>query len=289
MDGPGWLLLRALMRGLNLAGSFTNFGTMFLAAILCSPPFPAGLRKLAWASLGLALLAGAVWFLLQTGDFASAQNLRDVLSAIPIVAWDTRFGAILLGRGAALLIAMLLFQCGRNRLAVLAGFGAVVAESWLGHGGAMSGPVGYLLLITSIAHLAAAAAWLGALPALVLAIECLPAESGVAMVRKFSKVGMVCVATLILTAAIQYAVLIGHPAALSNTAYGLTASLKILLLLALIALAVRNRVLTPLLPGSKAALLRGIRVEIALGLLVLLAAALILQLEPPAMAGMAAS
>jgi putative copper resistance protein D len=288
MDGPAWILLRALARGLNIAGSFTNFGTMFLAAALCSPPFPTGLKKLAWASLAVALLSGAVWFLLQTGDFASAQNLHDVLFAIPIVAGDTRFGAILLGRAAALCLATLLFQAGFRRLAALAGFSAVLAEAWLGHGGAMSGPVGWMLLITSFAHLTSAAAWLGALPALVLVVECLPAEAGATLLRKFSTVGVVCVATLIVTATIQYRVLIGGVGALFTSAYGLTASLKILLLLVLIALAARNRlVLTPALPASKASLLRSIRWEIAFGLLVLLAAALILQLEPPAMAAMA--
>src|SRR5271168_4447967 len=105
MDGPAWLLLRGVLRGLHIAGSFSAFGTMFLSAtFLWRQPVP-NLKPLAWASLGLALLAGAGWFLLQTADFASAQNLSDILSAIPIVAQDTRFGILLLSRCAALILA----------------------------------------------------------------------------------------------------------------------------------------------------------------------------------------
>jgi putative copper resistance protein D len=85
-------------------------------------------------------------------------------------------------------------------------------------------------------------------------------------------------------------VLIGRPASLFTSAYGLTALAKILGLTALIALAARNRTrLVPTLPASRARLLRSVRHEIMLGLLILLAAGLILQLEPPTMAAMAAS
>ena len=128
------------------------------------------------ASLGLALLAGLGWFLLQTADFASAQNVGDILAAIPIVAQDTRFGGILLGRSAALILATCCFQAGWPRIATLIAFSTVIAESWLGHGGAMSGTIGILLLIISIAHLSAAASWLGTLPALRPAIKRGPAN-----------------------------------------------------------------------------------------------------------------
>ena len=55
---------------------------------------PAGLKPLAWGCLGLALVAGGGWFLLQTADFASEQSFGDVIGAIPIVAQDTRFGIL---------------------------------------------------------------------------------------------------------------------------------------------------------------------------------------------------
>ena len=230
------------------------------------------------------------WFLLQTADFSSAQNFGDVLAAIPIVAQDTRFGGVLLGRCAALILATSCFQAGWPRFAAPIAACTVVAESWLGHGGAMAGTIGTILFITSIAHLAAAATWLGTLPALRLAIKRLPPETAQNLAQNYSPIGIACVATLIITATVQYYFLIGRPAALVTSAYGLTASLKILLLLGLIALATLNRTrFTPALPKTRPQLLRSINVEITLGLLTLLAAGLILQLEPPAMALMAGS
>ncbi len=288
MDGPAWLVLRGLCRGLHLAGYFSAFGTMFLAATLLRGKRVQGLRRVAWSSFALALIAGAGWFLLQTAYFATAQSWADIVNAIPTVAEYTRFGALLLGRMVALLLAAALFHRGWPRLAALLGLGGVLAESWLGHGAAMGGGVGALLLAVSLAHVVAAAIWLGALPGLYLALKTLPEDAAASLARAFSPMGMVCVAALLVTAFVQYWVLIGAPGALVTTAYGAVALAKMLLLAALIALAVLNRTrFTPRLPASRGALLRGIGSEIALGLVVLMAAGLLLQFGPPAMAGMA--
>lgn len=288
MHGTMLSVLLGGARGLHIAGAFCVFGTLFLSATLLAGQNPPGLKRLAWASLGLALVAGIGWFLLQTADFASAQNFAAVLTAIPIVAQDTRFGAVLLGRCAALILATGCFQAGWRRLAALIAAATVIAEAFLGHGAAMGGSVGTVLFITSIAHVAAAAAWLGTLPALWLALKRLPPEEAQSLAQNYSPLGIACVAILIVTATVQYYFLVGSPAALITSAYGLTASVKILLLLSLIALAVLNRIrFTPALPLTRPQLLRSINAEIALGLLAFLAAGLILQLEPPAMAMMA--
>jgi copper resistance protein D len=87
---------------------------------------------------------------------------------------------------------------------------------------------------------------------------------------------------------VQFVLLIGGVGALFASAYGALAFAKILALAVLIGLAARNKLnLTPRLPGSRAALCRAVMLEMTLGLTVLLAAGLLLQLEPPAMAGMA--
>jgi len=284
MDSLAWMLLRGAFRGASVAGAFCGFGTMFLAATLLRRHDLRGLRAIAWVSLSLALGAGLGWFLLQTADFASAQSLSDVIGAIPIVAQDTRFGNLLLARSAALILATMLFQAKLVRPAMLIAAGAVIAESWLGHGGAMADVTGHILLAVSIAHLFAGAAWLGALPALRLAIKTLPEPDARRLGQDFSPLGIACVVTLLATATIQYILLIGRPAALFTTAYGLTASAKILLLIGLITLAARNRqVLVPGLPAARSALLRSIDVEIMVGLAVLIAAGVILQFEPPGM------
>lgn len=285
MDDTTQLMLRGLCRGLHLAGYFTSFGAIFLPAILWRRGTVQGLKPLAWVGLGLALLAGVAWLLLQAAYFASAQDFADVTTAIPAVLQYTRFGNLLLGRMAVLLLAVLLFQANLPRLAALLAFGGVVAQAWLGHGGAMTGPVGDVLLTTAILHLAAAALWLGTLPALLVAVAKLP--DATALVRRYSPFGMGCVAALLLTALVQYQVLIGHPAALLNSGYGGLALAKTVMLALLIVVAARNKLrLAPSLPTSHTALLRAISVEIALGLLVLVAAGTLLQLAPPAMANM---
>lgn len=284
MDGSSWLVLRGIARGLHLAGYFCAFGAMFLPVALLRGEAVRGLKHLAWAGFALALLAGAGWFLLQAADFSSAQHFSDLVSAAPIVVQYTRFGGVLLGRMVALLLAMLLFQFNLPRPAALLAFAGVLAESWLGHGGAMTGWEGDVLLCASIPHLAAAALWLGTLPALYLAVTQLPDSAP--LLRRYSPLGIGCVGALLLTALVQYLLLIVSPVAFFTSAYGALALGKILLLGGLIALAACNRAsLIPALPASRPVLLRAIGAEIALGLLVLAAAGLLLQLEPPAMAG----
>jgi len=285
MDEATLLLLRGACRGLHLAGYFGAFGAIFLSAALLRGAAVNGMKRLAWAGFGLALLAGAAWFLLQSAYFASAQSFADIMAVVPTVALYTFFGRLLLARLAALLLAVLLFQCNQPRPALLLSFGGVVAEAWLGHGGAMTGAEGDVLLGTSILHLAAAALWLGTLPALLVAIAVVQEPAPLA--RRYSPLGIGCVAVLLLTALIQFILLIARPAALVNSGYGAVALSKILLLGGLVILAARNRLrLVPALPAARPALLRAIGAEILLGLLVLTAAGILLQLEPPAMAGM---
>ena len=93
--------------------------------------------------------------------------------------------------------------------------------------------------------------------------------------------------TLLVTGLIEYLFLIDRLGALVSTAYGATALVKIICFMLLLALAAMNRNwLTPRLPATRRHLLHSIGAEVLLGLVVLIAAGLILQLTPPAMAGM---
>jgi len=153
----------------------------------------------------------------------------------------------------------------------------------------MIGRVGDLLLIASIVHLASGGAWLGSLPALRLALKHLPIAQAARAAQKFSPIGIACVLGITLSAAVQFICLVCRPASLFNNGYGLIVCAKILLLLALIALAVANRTrLTPALAtGAEPArtqLVRNLATEIVLGLVILLAAGFLLQLTPPTMA-----
>lgn len=282
MGDSAWLVLRGLCRGLHLAGYFGAFGTAFFAALF--GPLP-GLKRLAWAGFVLALAGGAAWFWLQTAYFASANAPASVFAALPLVAGYTRFGWLTLARMGVLLLAMLCAQAGRWRVAaLLAGLG-VLAQSWLGHGAAMGGPEGNALLAFSLLHIGAAACWLGTLPALALGIA--RSDTPQALAQAYSRLGLICVALILASAFLQYWLLIGHLSAVLTTGYGAAALLKTVLFAALLALAARNRFrLTPTLPASRKALRHAIAWEIALGLILLAAAGVLMQLPPPAMAGM---
>ena len=285
MDSPVWMLIRGLCRGLHLAGYFGAFGTALFGAVLAQGQVK-GLRRLAWAGFAVALIGGAGWFWLQSADFASAGDPATVLSALPLVAGYTRFGWLTLARMGLLLLALLCAQGRRWKLAsVLSGIG-VLAQSWLGHGAAMGGVEGDALFGASLLHVGSAAVWLGTLPALALGLRASPEPF--ALAQRYSRLGMVCVAALLVTAFLQYLLLIGRVSAFFTTGYGAAALVKLVLFAGLIGLAARNRYrLMPSLPASRGALLRAIAIEAGLGMLVLLAAGVLMQLAPPAMAAMA--
>lgn len=276
------IFLLGCARGLHLAGFFTAFGTILFTAWLGPAP---GMRRLAWAGGAVALGAGAVWFLAQTADFAAPRSWAAEAAALPVVAARTRFGFLLPARLAALALALVLYQCGFSRAALLPAGAGALAEAWLGHGAAMLGSTeGDVLFAGALIHIGAAACWLGTLPALWLALGRLPGTAAAPIARRYSRLGMGCVAALLLTALLYYLLLIGGIAPLFTTAYGLTALAKLVLLGLLIALAARNKHrLTPALPATGAALRRAVAWECALGLAVLLAAGLLMQQAPPAM------
>ncbi len=289
-------VIRGVARGLHMAGCFSLFGTCLAVAVVL-PPVEAGtlrrgLDRLAWGSFALLLLGGAAWFALQTADMAGAETWADMRAAVPVVAAGTRFGALLIGRMAVLAVAMLLFRLRLAKPAAILAGGAVMAEAWLGHGGAMTGAVGDMLLASLIVHLASGGAWLGALPALRLGLRYLPVADAAGAAARFSPIGLGCVLGLTGSAALQFLFLIGGPAALFDNAYGLVAAVKTGLFLLLIGLAAVNRYrFTPGLAGGDEDagtwLRRSVGFEIAVGVVVVLAAGFLLQLTPPSMAGMA--
>jgi putative copper export protein/mono/diheme cytochrome c family protein len=129
-------------------------------------------------------------------------------------------------------------------------------------------------------HLLAAGAWLGGLLPLYLALR---EDDPGSVARRFSWLGVVCVATLGATALVLANALAGGLPGLVGTAYGWVLLTKIGLFLGMLALAARNRfVLTPRLAGAPRALDRSVAVEIGLGVVLVGAAALLASLPPGA-------
>lgn len=287
----------ALVRGLSVAACLSVLGAVvFRLAML--PPALASLeataaaeedrrwRRLMWGSVALALLTGAVWLVAESGLIAGAAGLGDILAALPLVIGHTRFGQALVAR-LVLLALVPVFAATPVRgprlaiAAVLAG-GAAGLQAAFGHAAAMGGA---WLTLSTTCHVLAAGVWLGQLLPLWLFLADAPPAAASLVLRRFSPLGVACVAVLAVTAAAQGWELVGGVAGLFGTAYGWTALAKLSLFIALSILATVNRfVLMPKLERdgrtARQSLVLTIFVETVLGLLVILAAGMLTSLPP---------
>jgi putative copper resistance protein D len=163
----------------------------------------------------------------------------------------------------------------------------------VGHAAGGGGWIGIGHQVNQSAHLLAAGLWLGGLLPLgwLLGRARRVRDDGfVALARQalppFSQMGYAAVAAIAVTGAINTVLLVGGFAALFETAYGRLLSLKILLYLAMVAIALCNRFrLMPRLAarqtGTEGALYRSVVIEQAIGLAILAVISLLGTWPPP--------
>ncbi|MDR3664600.1 MAG: CopD family protein, partial [Mycobacterium sp.] len=148
-----------------------------------------------------------------------------------------------------------------------------LAISVAASGHAAAGPDPWLATAVTTAHLLAMAVWLGGLCVLVLIV--LPARRGDELPR-WSQVAFGCIAILVLTGEYQAWRQVSPIESLWSTGYGMTLCAKVFLVALMLGAAyLGRRRLTP------ERLRRSVPVEVALGMLVLLATT-VLTGEPPA-------
>ena len=241
---------------------------------------------LVWAGLAATSISGIVWFL-ATAATISGLPYRETMTAdvLPVVLTETQFGLVAEIRFAlALVLAACLAYDRSTRtrwLALAAGLGLMAAIAWTGHGGSDIGVAGLLHAAADVLHLVASAAWIGGLVPLALLLAELQRNSDGAgdaivqrLVQRFSVLGVISVATLLVTGIINAWALVGSFDALAATDYGRILMLKIVLFAMMVGVAAINRFwLTPRLAlpaGSPMDALREITrnsmIELALGL-----------------------
>jgi putative copper resistance protein D len=210
-------------------------------------------------------------------------------SVLLTVLDETQFGLVLEIRAA---LAMVLVVClvgdrfaQANWLAVAVSLGLSAAIAWTGHAGSTLGELGDLHLTADALHLIAAAAWIGGLVPLALLLAAVQRHRGIegaslALVaaRRFSILGIVSVATLLVTGIVNASILVGSLHALIASQYGQLLMFKLVVFAAMLVFAAMNRFwLTPRLLTSSAnelrlevlrQLTRNSTIEIALGLLI---------------------
>lgn len=286
-----------LARFIHFAATLAVAGTIWFALMVpakAAPKLASQLRQLAWAALSLAILSGTAWLVLVAADILDTPVLDAVLKGA--VVTETRFGQVTAARLFIALVLMLLALWPRTRpvQAVLA-LALVTLPAVTGHAGAAPGPAGTWVMAADMTHLAAAAAWLGALPAFAILMRGSGYAAEAVVVpatRRFSHLAVLCVAVLVLSGLINSWYMLNSPSDLLTTDYGRLLSLKVILFATMLAIAAANRFrLTPKLPagGARSALARNTLIETTLGLGVIAAVAVLGTLPPAGHAHTAAA
>ena len=265
-------------------------------------------RRLLMASAAAVLAACVLGFLAQTVVLAGSMQEALQPDALNAAATGMRFGQSSIVRAAtaglfAVVFALIKPGRGALRLAALAGLVICASFAWMGHGAATSGAARLLHTASDILHTLAAGVWIGALVVfLILLIAKTPhAPDGPrtlhAALHGFSGIGSGLVAMLVATGLINSWFVVGLAGLpkLLTTPYGQLLTLKLVIFVAMLALAAANRFhLTPRLgqalaggsptPLAIAALRRSLAWETGLSIAVLGLVAWFGTLAPPSAA-----
>jgi putative copper resistance protein D len=301
-------------RAVHFAAIATVTGTLVSRAVVANPalrsqeavakPFRTQSLRLAWISLAVGVISGVTWVLLLTmslsgeslGEAVMSGAVRDVLNLTQF-GWVSQIRLVL----AIVLAICLTFERSAlwRWLALAAAVGLVASIAWTGHAASTPHELGYVHLAADALHVLAASAWIGGLVSLVLllaAISRLPPLPGAVLAqdvaRRFSTLGMLSVATLVLSGIVNAWILVGSFRALLVTEYGKILILKLVIFVFMLAFAAVNRLwLTPRLALPAATmrqsdtlrqLARNSTIEIALGLAIFAVVGLLGTLHPAA-------
>jgi putative copper resistance protein D len=205
-------------------------------------------RRLARVSFWLtavALLSGVSWLLLITASMAGAWDAAFDPSTLGLVLSNTFFGQVwsahLLLNGV--LMALLLSPW-RSNVPLRIGLASLLLATLapVGHGAMLDGLNGQLLILNQIIHLTCVGIWLGGLMLLVMILRHPDSHSLSAVLRRFSGVGYLLVAGLVITGLINIRVLTGAlwPTPLLS-GFALILLIKVLLVAVMLGLALFNR------------------------------------------------
>ena len=292
------------VRAVHFAATATAAGALVFRAVTdpvlqgagkIKPASDARIRWLVWSSVAIAFASGVLWLLLQT---SSMSGEAVTLSEISTVLNETQFGFVSLVRLGLAVVLVICLAVDRWQPARWLALGCaaclVAAVAWTGHAASTPFALGYLHVLADALHLLGAAAWIGGLMALALLLHLLAGDSASArpalqldVVRRFSCLGIVSVATLVLSGIINSWILVGSFRALVSTDYGRLLMLKIGVFLVMVSLAAINRLwLTPRLAAAEDKSLHALRrntvAEIVLGLLIFAIVGLLGTLHPAA-------
>jgi putative copper resistance protein D len=260
--------------------------------------FDGWFRRVALASAILALLAGVALLLCQSAAMAGAPGAALDPATVTAVLFETRFGRVWCWHllfAIFLVLACLGSPCRRQPVILVLSLFLLASLGWIGHAAMHEGAARIAHELNQTVHLLAAGLWLGGLVPLGWLLRRARAtqdDAGITLtldaIRHFSQMGYVAVALIAVTGALNSLLLVGSLGAMVGTPYGRLLAFKILLFLAMIAVALVNRFhLAPRLShdaGALGALCRTVGLEQGVGLSIL-AVVSVLGTLPPAFHG----
>ncbi|WP_085711520.1 MULTISPECIES: copper homeostasis membrane protein CopD [unclassified Pseudomonas] len=236
-----------LCRFLHFIVVLMLFGAWLFRPLLLKGEAPALDRQLArlarWLT-AIALASGIAWALLITASMAGSTAAAFDPDTVELVLGHTFFGQV--WRWHLLinaLLLVLLFTPWRSSQPLRLGLSALLLMTLapVGHGAMLDGFSGQMLILNQVIHLTCVGAWLGGLLMLVMILR----QSGETVryvLQRFSGVGYVLVAGLLITGLINVRVLTGQwwPTPLFS-GFALILLIKALLVLGMLGLALFNR------------------------------------------------
>lgn len=244
-----------------------------------------------WLGVAAALAWGSalVWFLAVAAGIGEGWADAFDPSHVAAVALFSEFGRVWLARIAVLTALLALgMRASHERLRLGLGLAAAASLALTGHatvGGAGMSEFGGRLVhgMADAVHAMCATGWLGGLVALGLTARRANGAALADALPRFSRLGYVLVAGILVSGCVNAAMLIETPRGLVTTDYGRLLLAKLALVAAMLGLALVNRLLlTPRIQRAAASRLFGwtVTAETGLGAAVLATVAVLGTLQP---------
>lgn len=233
-------------------------------------------RGLAW----LGLVSGLAWLLLTTHSMAGSWLETLDPDTLWLVLGSTFFGQVWAGHLLFnLMLLFALYTTSRFKAPWVFSFLLLATLAPVGHGAMLDGWQGQLLMLNQLIHLVCVGAWVGGLSGLLLLLSRPAGRSVDLVLRRFSNLGFVLVAGIILTGLINTRVLTGAlwPTPLFE-GFALILLIKVTLVGAMLLLALFNLLMSR--AGRFAVLRNSVALEWLFGLMAVAAVSLLGTLPP---------
>jgi putative copper resistance protein D len=250
------------------------------------------LRRPLVATAMVALVSAVLVLAVETANMAGRWTAAIDLNVLGTVLGETAFGAVWRWRlllALGVLVAAIIVRGGTRVMLLVLSASFLGSLALTGHAAADEGAIGVIRRANQAVHLFASGLWLGGLLALAIALSLSSGRAHAAtadrILRRFSDLGAVGVALILLSGIVNSWFSVGGWSDLLGTSYGRALTIKVVLVAGMIALAIVNRIV--LLPTyqrephlASRRLSSNIVLELVLGTLVILVASVLGTLPP---------